>query len=110
MKSKLITVLALFMLLTSCNKAEERTETGAFIHKSDKNFNVTFLFEVDGVKVYRFSDLSNTVYFTNGIGRVESHYTTTRPRPFGMYISHHKVETICNEVEVASAEEGGSDE
>lgn len=40
-----------------------------------ENYNVKFLFECDGVKVYRFRD-GEDVYFTNANGMTKYQYTT----------------------------------
>lgn len=49
-----------FSLLTSCAKKELRTEK-----TTNKAFKVDYLFEHDGVKVYRFYDNGHARYFTN---------------------------------------------
>lgn len=55
-----------------------------------KDYNVKFLFECDGVKVYRFRD-GEDVYFTNANGMTKYQYTTRT----GKY-SHatHRVQSI----------------
>jgi hypothetical protein len=40
--------------------------------ENNKTYQVNFLFEYDGCKVYRFLDYGNTVYFTNCNGEVTS--------------------------------------
>jgi hypothetical protein len=40
--------------------------------ENNKTYQVDFLFEHDGCKVYRFHDLGNVVYFTNCNGDVAS--------------------------------------
>jgi len=40
--------------------------------ENNKTYQVDFLFEHDGCKVYRFKDKGNTVYFTNCNGDVTS--------------------------------------
>lgn len=56
-----------------------------------KDYNVTFLFECDGVKVYRFLDCNELVYFTNTNGMTKYQYTTRSGR-----FSHttHRVQSI----------------
>ena len=57
MKKIILTILAV-SLLTSCyNESVSREYIG--------DFKVEFLFEKDGVKVYRFYDNSSAHYFTN---------------------------------------------
>lgn len=55
-----------------------------------KDYDVQFLFECDGVKVYRFRD-GEDVYFTNANGMTKYQYTTRT----GKY-SHttHRVQSI----------------
>ena len=55
-----------------------------------KDYDVKFLFECDGVKVYRFRD-GEDVYFTNANGMTKYQYTTRA----GKY-SHttHRVQSI----------------
>ena len=55
-----------------------------------KDYDVQFLFECDGVKVYRFRD-GKDVYFTNANGMTKYQYTTRT----GKY-SHttHRVQSI----------------
>jgi len=55
-----------------------------------KDYNVKFLFECDGVKVYRFYD-GKYIYFTNANGVTQYQYTTK----VGKYgYQNHKVQTI----------------
>lgn len=39
------------------------------------DYRVTFLFEADGVRVYRFQDYGHSVYFTNANGNTRYSYT-----------------------------------
>ena len=41
-----------------------------------KDYEVKFLFECNGVKVYRFSDRYRLIYFTNANGMTKYQYTT----------------------------------
>lgn len=50
-------VVAAFFWIACAKPAQSSTQEGAF--------NVEFLFEHDGVKVYRFTDHGNPVYFTS---------------------------------------------
>lgn len=55
-----------------------------------KDYNVKFLFECDGVKVYRFYD-GKYIYFTNANGVTQYQYTTK----VGKYgYQNHKVQSI----------------
>ena len=56
-----------------------------------KNHSVKFLFECNGVKVYRFYDCGTHVYFTNANGMTKYYYTTRTSK-----FSHttHRVQSI----------------
>nr|DAT31625.1 MAG TPA: protein of unknown function (DUF4884) [Caudoviricetes sp.] len=53
------------LVLTGCKKAGTQVQTDGEKH----DFDVQFLFETDGVKVYRFFDLGEYIYFTNANGK-----------------------------------------
>lgn len=55
-----ILVVALVLLFAGCHKEG----TGIPVQGAKDEFEVELLFEVDGVKVYRFTDGGNTHYFT----------------------------------------------
>jgi hypothetical protein len=57
-------VLVSSLILSSCKKAGTQVQTGGEKH----DFDVQFLFETDGVKVYRFFDGGDYIYFTNTSG------------------------------------------
>ena len=61
-------------------------------YDNDDDYNVTFVFEVDGIKVYRFRDGLRTIYFTDNKGRVEYSETHTR----GKTTTTEYIETLCN--------------
>lgn len=56
-----------------------------------KDYDVKFLFECDGVKVYRFLDVKGYVYFTDANGMTKYQYTTRSGR-----FNHttHRVQSI----------------
>jgi len=56
-----------------------------------KDYNVQFLFECNGVKVYRFIDCEEVIYFTDANGITKYQYTTRSGR-----FSHttHRVQSI----------------
>lgn len=64
MKKVIISLTLGLFLLTGCRKDFEIIET------NNKDFNVEFLFEIDGCKVYRFWDYGYK-YFTTCEGSVE---------------------------------------
>jgi hypothetical protein len=54
--------------------------------ENNESYRVSYLFEHDGCKVYRFRDRGNWVYFTNCLGDVtsiQSDSTATRTRTIG---------------------------
>jgi hypothetical protein len=58
MKGKFLILAAAFVTLTACEKpAQSASREGAF--------EVEFLFEKEGVRVYRFSDNGRNHYFTS---------------------------------------------
>ena len=99
---KLILLSVLAFVITSCGyEIRKKPEppkpklTKEQIRKQEyeqrlKDYDVTFLFECDGVKVYRFRDRED-VYFTNANGMTHYQYTTRN----GKY-SHttHRVQSI----------------
>ena len=56
-----------------------------------RDYNVQFLFECNGVKVYRFIDCEEVIYFTDANGITKYQYTTRSGR-----FSHttHRVQSI----------------
>ena len=90
---KLLSIFILLLLMSSCeapNGAGSVTPTEQA--DSTQNYDVKFLFEVDGIRVYRFYD-RRTVYFTSTTGNINYEYTTgSKGRR-----NHHQVETICND-------------
>ena len=91
MKKILLSIFAVAML-SGCKGNGERVQPT----QSKDDFKVEFLFEVDEVKVYRFYDAGNYIYFTNTSGRCG--YTKERVVSNGkttMVISTD-VETMCN--------------
>ena len=75
-------------LLSGCRGDGDRVQTS----QSSDNYRVELLFEVDGVKVYRFRDGLRDVYFTNTNGKCG--YTTTQTN--GKATTYHDIETMCN--------------
>ena len=56
-----------------------------------KDYDVQFLFECNGVKVYRFDDLGEHVYFTDANGMTRYQYTT---RIAGKFSQTHIAQSI----------------
>lgn len=82
MMKKLILLIALVLIVSSCGyEIKKKTEppkpklTKEQIRKQEyeeklEYYEVEFLFECNGVKVYRFKDRSAYYYFTNANGMV----------------------------------------
>ncbi len=81
---KLILLSVLAFIIASCVNNHEPPKpklTKEQIRKQEyeqrlKDYDVKFLFECDGVKVYRFIDGNYKVYFTNANGMTYYQYTT----------------------------------
>lgn len=88
MKKLFILIAILSVSLTSCLKDGQSIE----VSEQSDNYNPKFLFEVDGVKVYRFVDGGEAVYFTNSAGLVEWEKTESN----GKTTYKKKKQTLCN--------------
>jgi len=100
---KLILLSVLAFVFTSCGyEIRKKPEppkpklTKEQIRKQEyeqrlKDYNVQFLFECNGVKVYRFIDCEEVIYFTDANGITKYQYTTRSGR-----FSHttHRVQSI----------------
>ena len=73
MKKKITLLLLSLLLISGCEDGGEPRPVHT-AHKGE-SYDVRLLFEVDGVKVYRFTDGSHYVYFTNTNGLVQSNRT-----------------------------------
>lgn len=99
---KLILLSVLAFMVSSCGyeirKKPEQPKpklTKEQIQKKEyekklEDYNVTFLFECDGIKVYRFYD-GKYIYFTNANGVTQYQYTT-KVGKFGHQT--HRVQSI----------------
>lgn len=61
---KILFVIFASLMLFGCAKNGELV----YPDKSNDDFNVKLLFEIDGVKVYRFYDAGYYRYFSTGVG------------------------------------------
>lgn len=100
---KLILLSVLAFVVSSCGyKIRKKPEppkpklTKEQIRKQEyeqrlKDYRVEFLFECNGVKVYRFHDSGKDVYFTDANGMTKYQYTTRAGK-----FSHttHRVQSI----------------
>ena len=64
------------LVLSSCEKAGNPVQDNGAKH----DFDVQFLFETDGVKVYRFYDSGDYIYFTNCNGETSHNENTGKFR------------------------------
>ena len=95
---KLILLSVLAFIIASCVNNHEPPKpklTKEQIQKQEyeqrlKDYDVKFLFECDGVKVYRFRD-GEDVYFTNANGMTKYQYTT---RTGKFSYQTHRVQSI----------------
>lgn len=88
-KNITLLLLSIFLISGCAHRGEPRP---AHTANEGEDYKIRFLFEVDGVKVYRFYDGSGLVYFTNanGITRTERTVTTEE------YTETEPVVTYCN--------------
>ncbi|MBK9338086.1 MAG: DUF4884 domain-containing protein [Lewinellaceae bacterium] len=73
--AKMYAILGLLMcFLGSCSVSQPISTKPP---QNNSTYNVSYLFEHDGCKVYRFTDRGNTVYFTNCNGESISYPDST---------------------------------
>lgn len=79
----LLIILTVLLTMSCCKDSSTKTTPQEIsIEKSNKDYDVVLLFEIDGIKVYKFMDNGRVVYFSNSQGRVD-YKTTTH------YVQHH---------------------
>lgn len=86
---KILLIIAAAGLVFGCAESGQSRRPAA----GNKNFSPVFLFEVDGVRVYRFRDAGRYVYFTNTTGRISYTKTVNTGKSGATY----NVETLCND-------------
>ena len=96
---KLILLSVFAFIIASCVNNHEHPKpklTKEQVRKQEyeqrlKDYDVKFLFECDGVKVYRFLDRNRLIYFTDANGMTKYQYTTRTGK-----FSHttHRVQSI----------------
>jgi hypothetical protein len=69
MKKIFVLLVLVALVLSSCAKAGVSVQGVAV--PSGADFEMSFLFEVDGCKVYRFRDAGHWRYFSTGNGRFQ---------------------------------------
>lgn len=85
---KIVILAILGLVMCGCANQGEKQD----IETGNKDMNVVFLFEVDGVRVYRFRDAGRYVYFTNTNGKCQYDYTVST----GKTTYTERMETICS--------------
>ena len=90
MKKNITLLLLSLLLISGCEDGGEPRPVHT-AHKGE-NYDVRFLFEVDGVKVYRFTAGSHYVYFTNTNGSTRTERTVRT----GKVTRTVPVVTYCN--------------
>jgi Domain of unknown function (DUF4884) len=72
--TQILVVFATFIALQSCVvQRPVSTKTAS----NNKDYNVSFLFEHDGCKVYRFNDRGEFIYFTSCNGETSKAHADT---------------------------------
>ena len=61
-------IVASLSLFVSCEESGQKVYNVNYPSKTD-NYNVRFLFEVDGIRVYKFNYGNSEVFFTNANGK-----------------------------------------
>ena len=85
----IVTFLSLFV---SCEESGQKVNNVNYPSKTD-NYNVRFLFEVDGIRVYKFNYGNSEVFFTNTNGETEHNQSYTIG---GKIYTNKKIKCICN--------------
>lgn len=91
---KIFGMIIFTCLLMSCSVEPSGTQVEVSQKETD-SYEVRLLFEVDGVKVYRFYDDGHYIYFTNTSGQVKYEYTQMA----GKTVITDEVNTMCNETD-----------
>lgn len=89
---KKIILIAAIICLYGCEE-KKTTPQQIQLEQSNKDYKVTLLFEVDSIRVYRFTDGGHNVYFSNVQGRIDYNYTT---RVGKTHVTHHTQTTLTN--------------
>ncbi len=85
----ILLVLLIVAGFVGCSHRKPATET-----ISNGNYEVEFLFEQDGCKMYRFDDGVRYVYWCNCEGKVNADYETHQSNGKTSSTTYHKEETI----------------
>ena len=75
--SKSIACFVILMALESCSFIPQQTPISTKQSANNKDYKVSFLFEYDGCKVYRFEDRGEFIYFTSCNGETMKTQTDT---------------------------------
>ena len=88
----IVTSLFLFFF---CEESGQKVNNVNYPSKT-VNYNVRFLFEVDGIRVYKFNYGNSEVFFTNANGKTEHNQSYTI---VGKIYTNKKIKCICNKKE-----------
>ena len=91
MKIIYLSIVVSLFFLVSCEEIGQKLNNVNYPNQTD-DYDVRFLFEVDGVRVYKFYDRGHDVYFTNTNGKIV--YTESHPN--GNIYTSKTIECICN--------------
>ena len=91
MKITYLTIVVALFLLVSCEERGQKVNNVNYPSQTD-DYDVRFLFEVDGIRVYKFYHGGEAVFFTNTNGKIEYTKSSTN----GRYHTSKKVECVCN--------------
>lgn len=111
MKKPTLTPLALLAVtLTGCEEDTRGQIPATQQVKAEVDYQITLLFEVDGIKVYKFHDSGRYVYFTNANGHTG--YSYLQYNPATKTSTSVKVQSINNRVDpdCPCREKGGENE
>lgn len=98
MKKSIIAILALLALtLTGCEQDSRGQVPATQQAKAEVDYRITLLFEVDGIKVYKFYDNGQYVYFTNANGHTG--YSYLQYNPATKTSTSVKVQSINNRID-----------
>jgi len=87
---KYICIVCIIISFYSCKKTELKNSQELITNGS---FQLEFLFEQNGCKMYRFEDNGRFIYWTDCQGKIQSDYE----RNNGKHRKYYKEETITTE-------------
>ena len=88
-------IVASLFLFASCEESGQKVYNVNYPSKND-NYNVRFLFEVDGIRFNKYNYVNSEVFFTNTNGKTEHNQSYTIG---GKIYTNKKIKCICNKKE-----------